>query len=1028
MKKVTCKFLSLVLAVIMVASLAVPMSVVSASAAEGDEAASATVYMTISDQGVIAKDKDGAAMAWREVTATDIDGDGTVTFDEAIKAAHKTYCAAGTDGYDVSSSGWVNKLWGETGSFSFIKNNVAEMDVVTDTAVEDNDYLVASVNQDNSLYSDWNSYFDKYEATVSTGETVTLNLSGYLAMTINEPKAAEGVQIGVWEDGAFKAIDGAVTDASGNVDVSFDEPGTYIVTASGTAADTVDAAGLYVLMESAKDKDDKTIYGKMDWTTSESWVGYTEKDYGEGPYPWNEIQWMPLFSEDDEVETFDAETFDAGYLLYSGNVLNDCPLIVPCCIVTVEDKVELADGTYNATGLSTAVLSMYHFHDPQVVIKGDEAWLITTEDTDNTVKRFDGMAYGKQSEILDPSDETNHTLVEGTVTANVVPKYKEDGTLETRTFVLPVPKSVIEAGEDIYYMIKYVDGYSDTHDGDWYKASGGDYYLTGYTLEYVSDSTVLPGDPEIIDLEITNNTGMFKAVSAHVEKTDDATELVMALSGSGYKELFKGTYEAAVANGDGTADKGNDTWIHGYTNDDGKLEFRIPIEEGETYVPCVAVSNSYYTKYLGGENTLARAFYPRQFELDFEAKTLVTGDYEYSQDLTITNNVKMFKVDSAKLETVGGPNSNNYKANLALTMGSDSFSKAFVGTAEEAVAAEKVIEIGEGRLFEIPVKWVETFGQPETMKTLIGEPFTMSFFSVKNERWYERIFTISETDGTLVIDALADYTAVDAAIAKVPEDLSVYTDESAKAVTDAVAAVTRGLTSDKQAEVDAMAQAIEDAVAALECREHTWDQGTVTTEATYLKEGVMTYTCTVCGETRSEIIPKKTATSKWIKEDGEWYYFDANSEILTNGWTKDSTGWCWMGADGKITKNKWIQDKGEWYYLKANGYMAANEWAKDSKGWMYMGANGKITKNKWIQSGGQWYYLKANGYMAANEWAKDSKGWMYMDASGKITKNKWIKYNGYWYYLKSNGYMAANEYASDSTKTYWMGSDGRIAS
>ena len=156
------------------------------------------------------------------------------------------------------------------------------------------------------------------------------------------------------------------------------------------------------------------------------------------------------------------------------------------------EEIELADGTYNATGLSRAVLSMYHFHDAQVVIKGDEAWLITTKDTDNTVKRFDGMAYGKQSEILDPSDETNHTLVEGTVTATVVPTYAEDGTLETRTFVLPVPKSVIEAGEDIYYMIKYVDGYSETHDGDWYKASGGDYYLTGYTLEYVSDSTVLP--------------------------------------------------------------------------------------------------------------------------------------------------------------------------------------------------------------------------------------------------------------------------------------------------------------------------------------------------------------------------------------------------------------------------------------------------------------------------------------------------------------------------------------------------------
>ena len=82
---------------------------------------------------------------------------------------------------------------------------------------------------------------------------------------------------------------------------------------------------------------------------------------------------------------------------------------------------ELADGTYNANGLSTAVLSMYHFENPQVVVKGDDAWLITTEELGNTVKRFDGMAYGPQSQILDASDETNHTLVEGTPTATVVP-------------------------------------------------------------------------------------------------------------------------------------------------------------------------------------------------------------------------------------------------------------------------------------------------------------------------------------------------------------------------------------------------------------------------------------------------------------------------------------------------------------------------------------------------------------------------------------------------------------------------------
>ena len=62
----------------------------------------------------------------------------------------------------------------------------------------------------------------------------------------------------------------------------------------------------------------------------------------------------------------------------------------------------------------------------------------------------------------------------------------------------------------------------------------------------------------------------------------------------------------------------------------------------------------------------------------------------------------------------------------------------------------------------------------------------------------------------------ADYTAVEEALAKVPADLTIYTAETAQAVTDAVNAVVYDLTIDKQATVDAYAKAIEDAVASLE--------------------------------------------------------------------------------------------------------------------------------------------------------------------------------------------------------------------
>ena len=93
--------------------------------------------------------------------------------------------------------------------------------------------------------------------------------------------------------------------------------------------------------------------------------------------------------------------------------------------------------------------------------------------------------------------------------------------------------------------------------------------------------------------------------------------------------------------------------------------------------------------------TLERAFYPRQAVIDKNAATLVTGDYDHTKDLTVSNSVKMFKVDAASLETIGGPNSNNYKEILHLTMGSDSFDKVFIGSAEDAAKAETTTDITE---------------------------------------------------------------------------------------------------------------------------------------------------------------------------------------------------------------------------------------------------------------------------------------------------------------------------------------------
>ena len=243
-------------------------------------------------------------------------------------------------------------------------------------------------------------------------------------------------------------------------------------------------------------------------------------------------------------------------------------------------------------------------------------------------------------------------------------------------------------------------------------------------------------------LTVTNQTAMFNVTKAVLRKTETGNKLIVTLHGTGYHYLYKGTYEEAVANGDNRAN-----WIAGELVD-GKWQFTIPVANDETFLPIVAISNSYLTKYENGQNSLERAFYPRQAVIDEAAATLTTGDYDHTKDLTVNNSVKMFKVDAATLETIGGPNSNGYKEVLHLTMGSDSFDKVFIGSAEDAAKAETTTDITE-RKADLTVK-ANAMGGTTTTDYLDKE-VTFSFHSVKNDSWYERVFNISKANGTLTI-------------------------------------------------------------------------------------------------------------------------------------------------------------------------------------------------------------------------------------------------------------------------------------
>ncbi len=342
--------------------------------AEGGKAADPIkVFMTISDQGMIASDNDGQPMAWREVTVEDLDSSGDFTFYEALVAAHKAYNKAA--GFEVDdTSGWVNSLWSKAAnaaSYSFLRNDQATP-VVTKELISAGDHLEASVNQDFDFYADWASAFDIYTKEVNVGESFSLTLKGFQAMSINAPAPAEGVNIGIINNGKFEKINNAVTDKNGTATLSFDKAGTYVVTAQGAARDLIKSESWGPFTDCGVDKEGKTIFGLENYSTNEKKIGYTKTNYGTGPYPYEELEWV-------DSTAYVASEFNQGFLMYSGDILKNCPLIAPCCVVTVKEKTSISGATVTAKNQTYTGKAL----TPAVTVEMNGKTLV--KDTDYTV-------------------------------------------------------------------------------------------------------------------------------------------------------------------------------------------------------------------------------------------------------------------------------------------------------------------------------------------------------------------------------------------------------------------------------------------------------------------------------------------------------------------------------------------------------------------------------------------------------------------------------------------------------------------
>lgn len=135
-----------------------------------------TVTVTVIKQGSV-------VAALETVNLTDADGDGALTVCDALYAVHeKLYEGGATAGFGYYTGEYglsMSKLWGdESGMFGYYLNNASCTSLAD--PVKDGDSITAFIYQSED-WSDVYTYFDVTEASVSTGEEITLTLmaAGY---------------------------------------------------------------------------------------------------------------------------------------------------------------------------------------------------------------------------------------------------------------------------------------------------------------------------------------------------------------------------------------------------------------------------------------------------------------------------------------------------------------------------------------------------------------------------------------------------------------------------------------------------------------------------------------------------------------------------------------------------------------------------------------------------------------------------------------------------------------------------------
>ncbi len=174
---------------------------------------------------------------------------------------------------------------------------------------------------------------------------------------------------------------------------------------------------------------------------------------------------------------------------------------------------------------------------------------------------------------------------------------------------------------------------------------------------------------------------------------------------------------------------------------------------------------------------------------------------------------------------------------------------------------------------------------------------------------------------------------------------------------------------------------------------HSYGAWKYKVKPTYFKTGSKIRKCS-CGKTETKKAPKLKGNSKWVKDNGKWYYFDKNGKLF-KGWHKmkprkgGAKKWIYFTTAGvykkkisKNTKKKWIKIAGKGFYFTKNKKPAGPGFNYINGTLYYMDKYGAVKIGTFKASDGRTYTTAKNGAISGIDFYKAKYGtFIFIDIS-----------------------------------------------